>query len=152
MQSHEGHGFKTTTFSSPAWPHLEINVKVDAEAKKLPQIEIRKYKSLEPADWALVAAAVKAANEVLLPGEPKPPLAGFPSDLGPDTQACLKALTGPLPAAQASAHLQPSWPNKAAALISCSFRVPSLITKQTLEVVLSFAVCMSLTSNKCGLG
>ncbi|KAK9840153.1 hypothetical protein WJX74_004214 [Apatococcus lobatus] len=86
IQSREGLYAKTTTFSSPAWPHLEIAVTVYKAEDKQPSIEIKKSKLLEPADWMLVAAAVKAANELPLSGEQQQLPGGLPSDLGPNTQ------------------------------------------------------------------
>ena len=99
MQSREGLGSKTTTFSSPAWPHLEISVTVHKAGDSRPKIEISKTKLLEPADWALIAAAVKAANELPLPGEQNQVPSGLPADLGPNTQACLSANAALLPCA-----------------------------------------------------
>lgn len=116
MQSLEGDSWKMTTFSSPAWPRLEIEVSVSKKEDTPPEIEIKKYKPLDPADWALVAAAVKAANELPLPGEQKQPPAGLPSDLGPGAQARIQSLSGPLPSPGPSdPHLHLFRADKAAA-------------------------------------
>lgn len=46
---------------------------------------------MEPGDWAMLEALVKAANEIPVPGEGEPLPAGL-SDLGPNTQVALQSL------------------------------------------------------------